>query len=88
MTTPWGASYRVQYVHVIFPDIVLNQALGDPKASRGASAGAWGIWRVDPGPRGVRLSNYNKLASSGGACDGMLQHLVDVFASESGRIPW
>lgn len=34
-------------------------ALGDPKASEGSNANEWGIWRVDPGPRGVRLQQYN-----------------------------
>ncbi len=41
-------------------------ALGDPKASSGTGAEAWGIWRVDPGPRGVRLSGYPRLEQSGG----------------------
>ncbi len=37
-------------------------ALGDPKASEGTIAedGSWGIWPVDPGPRGVWLRNYKK----------------------------
>ena len=41
-------------------------ALGDPKASAGTGARAWGIWRVDPGPRGVRLSNYRALENNKG----------------------
>src|SRR5689334_19983280 len=41
-------------------------ALGDPKATSGNNAQAWGLWRVDPGPRGVRLSNYDKLQAAGG----------------------
>ena len=36
-------------------------ALGDPKASEGSNANEWGIWRVDPGPRGVRLEQYNSV---------------------------
>eukprot|EP00976_Prorocentrum_cordatum_P106053 1194374-Prorocentrum_minimum.AAC.5 len=36
-------------------------ALGDPEATSGAGAGDWGVWRVDPGPRGVELRNYEKL---------------------------
>ena len=38
-------------------------ALGDPGASSGRidpSDGAWGIWPVDPGPRGVWLRDYQK----------------------------
>ena len=36
-------------------------ALGDPKASAGTGADQWGIWRIDPGPRGVRLQNFKHL---------------------------
>ena len=36
-------------------------ALGDPKASAGTGADQWGIWRIDPGPRGVRLQNFKQL---------------------------
>jgi hypothetical protein len=41
-------------------------ALGDPKSTSGSGAEAWGLWTVDPGPRGVRLSNYGKLMAAGG----------------------
>ena len=39
-------------------------ALGDPQASSGTGAEQWGIWTVDPGPRGVRLQHYDRLKSS------------------------
>lgn len=37
-------------------------ALGDPTASEGtiAADGSWGLWPVDPGPRGVWLRDYQK----------------------------
>jgi len=41
-------------------------ALGDPGATSGTGAEAWGLWRVDPGPRGVRLSSYETLKAEGG----------------------
>lgn len=41
-------------------------ALGDPNASSGVGAQDWGLWRVDPGPRGVWLRNYWQLENSGG----------------------
>jgi hypothetical protein len=41
-------------------------ALADPKAKSGAGAEAWGLWPVDPGPRGVRLSKYAALKAAGG----------------------
>ena len=33
-------------------------ALGDPNASSGSNANDWGLWTVDPGPRGVFLDDY------------------------------
>jgi hypothetical protein len=42
-------------------------ALGDPAAMSGTGASSWGIWRVDPGPRGVRLANAGQLIASGAA---------------------
>jgi hypothetical protein len=41
-------------------------ALGDPAASSGTGAQSWGIWRIDPGPRGVTLDGYEKLKAAGG----------------------
>jgi hypothetical protein len=41
-------------------------ALGDPKATTGNFAESWGLWRLDPGPRGVPLSRYERLKTVGG----------------------
>ena len=41
-------------------------ALGDPGATSGTGAELWGLWRVDPGPRGVELSSYETLKAEGG----------------------
>ena len=42
-------------------------ALGDPAASSGSGAQSWGLWRKDPGPRGVWLNNFEQqLVVSGG----------------------
>lgn len=35
-------------------------ALGDPKASSGTNGQDWGVWRIDPGPRGVYLTQYSQ----------------------------
>jgi len=40
-------------------------ALGDPNANSGSGAGQWGLWALDPGPRGVRLWNYELLERNG-----------------------
>ena len=41
-------------------------ALADPGASSGTGAESWGLWRLDPGPRGVKLKHYEKLQAAGG----------------------
>ena len=41
-------------------------ALAEPGASSGTGAEKWGVWDVDPGPRGVWLKNFGELLSSGG----------------------
>ena len=41
-------------------------ALGNPGATSGVGAESWGLWRLDPGPRGVRLSGYETLKAEGG----------------------
>jgi hypothetical protein len=41
-------------------------ALGDPGATSGIGAESWGLWRLDPGPRGVRLTSYEALKADGG----------------------
>lgn len=41
-------------------------ALAEPDATSGSNAEDWGLWELDPGPRGVRLSAYEHLRQSGG----------------------
>jgi hypothetical protein len=41
-------------------------ALGDPGATSGSGAQLWGLWPLDPGPRGVELNNYKRLKDAGG----------------------
>jgi len=41
-------------------------ALGEPDARSGSGAQSWGVWRQDPGPRGVWLDNYAQLQAEGG----------------------
>mmetsp|Transcript_6909 Transcript_6909/g.8958 ORF Transcript_6909/g.8958 Transcript_6909/m.8958 type:complete len:285 (+) Transcript_6909:57-911(+) len=43
---------------VRLPTTQFIAALGDPSATSGTSALDWGLWRADPGPRGVFLSKY------------------------------
>jgi hypothetical protein len=40
-------------------------ALADPTATSGNYAESWGLWRLDPGPRGVRLDGYARLKAAG-----------------------
>ena len=41
-------------------------ALGDPGATSGSGAQSWGLWPLDPGPRGVELNSYKRLKEAGG----------------------
>ena len=62
-------------------------ALGDPGANSGTGAQAWGLWPVDPGPRGVRLSQYAQLQKAGGvAPDGWKFDSKDWWLEEHGLI--
>jgi len=40
-----------------------------PAESRGTGAQNWGIWRRDPGPRGVWVQRYDELKAAGGRAD-------------------
>ncbi|HEX7081559.1 MAG TPA: hypothetical protein VF329_11145 [Gammaproteobacteria bacterium] len=40
-------------------------ALGDREATSGNNAQLWGLWRRDPGPRGVILDHYERLKVAG-----------------------
>lgn len=39
--------------------------LGNPLANSGVGAENWGLWTLDPGPRGVRLGNFSQLVANG-----------------------
>jgi hypothetical protein len=41
-------------------------ALGDSQASSGSDAATWGLWAVDPGPRGVDISDFQDLVANAG----------------------
>mmetsp|Transcript_22919 Transcript_22919/g.33284 ORF Transcript_22919/g.33284 Transcript_22919/m.33284 type:complete len:266 (+) Transcript_22919:73-870(+) len=41
-------------------------AVGDPNAKSGENAQEWGLWELDPGPRGVFLQDYERLKRNGG----------------------
>ena len=41
-------------------------ALGDKMATAGEDAADWGLWAVDPGPRGVKIRKVPELVANGG----------------------
>jgi hypothetical protein len=63
-------------------------AIDDPKASSGTGAEKWGLWREDPGPRGVFLRDYEKkLAAKGGrAPAGWTMDPANFYVEEHGLI--
>ncbi len=62
-------------------------ALAEPGATSGGGAQDWGLWRVDPGPRGVRLNRYEKLQAAGGVAPAKWQFDdTDWWLEENGLI--
>lgn len=63
-------------------------ALGDPEASAGTGADKWGLWREDPGPRGVWLKDYEKklVAAKGKAPAGWTFEPKGWWVEEHGLI--
>ena len=61
-------------------------ALGDPGANSGNGAQSWGLWRVDPGPRGVRLDLYSRLKAAGVAPAQWKFDSTDWWLEEHGLI--
>jgi len=62
-------------------------ALAKPEATSGTGAQNWGLWPVDPGPRGVRLNRYDKLVANGGVAPAKWQFdATDWWLEENGLI--
>lgn len=62
-------------------------ALGDPAASSGTGAQNWGLWRVDPGPRGVDLGSIARVKASGGVAPAQWKFDdADWYVEEHGLI--
>lgn len=62
-------------------------ALGDPGATSGSGAQSWGLWRRDPGPRGVWLKNYEQLTAAGGVAPAQWKFdNTDWWLEENGLI--
>jgi hypothetical protein len=62
-------------------------ALGDANANSGSGAQAWGLWPVDPGPRGVMLNRFEQLMSAGGVAPaGWKFDAADWWLEEHGLI--
>ena len=62
-------------------------ALGDPDASSGSGAQSWGLWRKDPGPRGVWLKHFDQLQLAGGVAPAQWRFdTADWWLDENGLI--
>jgi hypothetical protein len=62
-------------------------ALAEPDATSGTGAEHWGLWPVDPGPRGVRLSRFGQLQAAGGMAPARWQFDArDWWLEENGLI--
>ena len=62
-------------------------ALGDTAATSGTDAATWGLWAVDPGPRGVWTEDFAELMAKGGlAPDGWQFDPASWWLEEHGLI--
>ena len=62
-------------------------ALGDPAADSGSGAETWGLWRIDPGPRGVWLRHFEDLEAAGGLAPAQWQfESNDWWVDENGLL--
>lgn len=61
-------------------------ALGDPGATSGSGAQAWGLWDKDPGPRGCKLDLYPELKAKGVAPAQWKFDAADWWLEEHGLI--
>ncbi|NOT57198.1 MAG: hypothetical protein HOP18_21560 [Deltaproteobacteria bacterium] len=62
-------------------------ALGEPGATSGSGAQAWGLWPLDPGPRGVPLDSYERLKAANGVAPARWQFDgTDWWLEEHGLI--
>ena len=76
--------YRTQFKAVETQYIA---ALADPDASSGNNAQTWGLWPLDPGPRGVPLGDYDELREAGGVAPANWRFdASNWWLEENGRI--
>jgi hypothetical protein len=62
-------------------------ALAEPDATSGTGARHWGLWPVDPGPRGVRLGRFDQLQAAGGIAPAKWRFdAADWWLEENGLI--
>lgn len=61
-------------------------ALGEASAKSGNGAQNWGLWALDPGPRGVQLDDYPQLKASGVAPARWKFDAADWWLEEHGLI--
>ncbi|MEM7120848.1 MAG: hypothetical protein AAF563_06205 [Pseudomonadota bacterium] len=60
-----SASAQAETLFVRIPTQYIA-ALGDSSSTSGTDAGTWGLWPVDPGPRGVWTTDYDDLVANEG----------------------
>lgn len=81
------AGQAIAQANVTFFPTQYIAALADPHATSGTGAETWGIWTVDPGPRGVFLRDFKTDIATGGSTEaGWTFDPADWWLEEYGRI--
>jgi hypothetical protein len=82
-----AASSQPVFKRVPTQFIAADPGMTNKEAKSGKGASEWGIWRLDPGPRGVMLAQYSNLnRSNGQAPAGWTFDPKDWWVEEYGRI--
>jgi hypothetical protein len=77
-----GGQMKFQYISAQF-----IAALGNPGANSGSGAQSWGLWPLDPGPRGVTLNDFEHLKKAGGVAPAQWKfNGADWWLEENGLI--
>ena len=67
--------------------IAADPGMQSSRATSGLGARQWGLWPIDPGPRGVRLHQYNVIERNGGVAPaGWNFNAEDWWLEEHGLI--
>ena len=85
----WGALFAIVGQAADLQTLLKSQYIAvtaDPLAQSGTGAQDWGIWKVDPGPRGVYIKDFTSIDVDGRAPAGWTFDPQTWWLEEYGRV--